>query len=242
MLSRCPLSHRLRVAVTAVVVLLIGVANLRAAEPTTSPRKLLDHFAEGWNESLWNGGGVPGKRKFMRPLDDRGWQLRMLTLQGLVSAGEASIAPLLETLQSGQPHERVLAAQTLSYLSPLVPSEPLWTAATDDREAAIRLYAVDALGMRGDSSFAERLSALASNEENRDVKKHLAYAIDRQEHPIDPTVVDQFTRWDPTTIASARIGEAAPDFTLRTIDGRKISLRDFQGQHAVVLVFIYGDT
>jgi len=242
MLSRCSIIRGLCVAVVASLGAFVGIATLGAAEPTTSPEGLLGRFTEGWNEAEWDGGGVPGKRKFMRPLDDRDWQLRMRVLHGLVAAGQTSVAPLIETLRSGQSHERVLAAQALSYLAPLVPTEPLWAAATDDPDAAVRLYAVDALGMRGDPSIAGQLSSLAATESNGDVKKHIAYAIDRQDHPIDPSIVDQFTHWDPANIASAQVGEPAPDFTLKTIDGQEISLSDFRGQQAVVLVFIYGDT
>jgi peroxiredoxin len=40
----------------------------------------------------------------------------------------------------------------------------------------------------------------------------------------------------------ARIGKPAPDFHLKSVDGKEIHLSQFRGKQAVVLVFIYGDT
>jgi len=37
-----------------------------------------------------------------------------------------------------------------------------------------------------------------------------------------------------------KIGDAAPDFTLEDMDGKKISLSDFRGKKNVVLVFYRG--
>ena len=44
-----------------------------------------------------------------------------------------------------------MAAQTLGYLAPHVPPEPLIEALENDIDAAVRLYAVDSLGMQGDT-------------------------------------------------------------------------------------------
>jgi peroxiredoxin len=43
-------------------------------------------------------------------------------------------------------------------------------------------------------------------------------------------------------MASATIGESAPNFKLQNLTGQQISLNSFRGKQAVVLVFIYGDT
>lgn len=44
----------------------------------------------------------------------------------------------------------------------------------------------------------------------------------------------------PTDLERIKIGQRAPDFTLRNLDGRSISLSDFRGKTNVVLVFYRG--
>jgi cytochrome oxidase Cu insertion factor (SCO1/SenC/PrrC family) len=43
-----------------------------------------------------------------------------------------------------------------------------------------------------------------------------------------------------TDLERIKVGEAAPDFTLENLDGRKISLSDFRNKKNVVLVFYRG--
>jgi cytochrome oxidase Cu insertion factor (SCO1/SenC/PrrC family) len=43
-----------------------------------------------------------------------------------------------------------------------------------------------------------------------------------------------------TEIARIKIGQAAPDFALENIDGKAITLSDFRGKKAVLLVFYRG--
>jgi cytochrome oxidase Cu insertion factor (SCO1/SenC/PrrC family) len=44
----------------------------------------------------------------------------------------------------------------------------------------------------------------------------------------------------PTDLDRVKVGQAAPDFTLENMDGKKISLSDFRGKKNVVLVFYRG--
>jgi len=39
---------------------------------------------------------------------------------------------------------------------------------------------------------------------------------------------------------TVRVGDLAPDFCLRTIDGEEVCLRDFRGRQAVLLFFFRG--
>ena len=43
-----------------------------------------------------------------------------------------------------------------------------------------------------------------------------------------------------TDVDRVKVGDKAPDFTLENMDGKKISLSDFQGRKNVVLVFYRG--
>ncbi len=44
----------------------------------------------------------------------------------------------------------------------------------------------------------------------------------------------------PADLNRVQVGQPAPDFTLETADGRRVSLSDFRGQKRVVLFFYRG--
>jgi len=215
-----------------------AVGEVRAADDVPD---LVNRFSSQWDESAWEGASARRPIGFMRPLDDPGAAARMSVLAALVARGPAAVDPLLGVLREGSVPERILAAQALGYLAPHVPREPLLTAAKDDPDAAVRLYAVDALGMRGDPELEAALAPLQENERNRDVGKHLGYALERGGEPVAPRVVERLAGFDPGRFNSATIGQLAPEFALDSLGGETVRLSDFKGR-PVVLVFTYGDT
>lgn len=44
----------------------------------------------------------------------------------------------------------------------------------------------------------------------------------------------------PTDLERVKVGDVAPDFTLETLDGRRLTLSSYRGQKNVVLVFYRG--
>ena len=217
------------------------ISSASASEPSASPDQILETFSSRWEESDWTSPSPARRRGYMRRLDDEGWQVRMRTIQDLVSHGRKSIPALLKALNSQNDALRILAAQTLAYLAPDVPQEPLLEAARSDKNPSVRLYAVDVLGMQGTAGEID-WQAIRKNEKNRDVRKHIGYAVERKNKPIQQAVVDTLTKWDFQSINTATVGKRAPDFELTAATGQKVRLSDFRGKQAVVLVFIYGDT
>lgn len=209
-----------------------------AAEPDGSHR--MHQFATQWNEQDWV--QQHGDRGYMRRTGDAGWRARMLALQEFVRQGEAAVPTLLESLRSDSSAQRILAAQALGYLAPSIPIEPLRKAASDDDDAAVRLYAVDALGMKGVSSDEVDWSALKENEKNRDAIKHIGYAKLRDGELVKPAIVAKLRDWNADAIDTAIVGNPAPDFELASATGETIRLSQYRDKKAVVLVFIYGDT
>lgn len=206
------------------------------------PAALLKHFAASWDDATWVPERGLGAKQYMRPLDDPGWKARMRVFQALVATGKASVAPLVDALREGSTAERILAAQALGYLAEPAASEALAHAAEHDPEAVVRLYAVDSLGMLEGDRHAELFARLAEKESNRDVKRHLAYAIARGDAPLDPAVARQLVEWDERQLDSTQEGQSAPDFELLALNGQRVRLSDYRGRSAIVLVFVYGDT
>lgn len=212
-------------------------SSLVAADKPQTPQQWIEHFTVQWDETAWKGG-----RGYMRPLDDTGWKARMLAIAALVKSGDASVTPLLAALKDGDTPRRLLAAQTLGYLGPNVPVDSLTTAINGDADAAVRLYAIDALGMQGGRDLGGLLAGRKEKEKNRDARKHVAYALERKGKPLAADVVKTLKQWDPRTINTAKLGKPAPDFELKTVSGKTIKLSQYRGKKPVVLVFIYGDT
>ncbi len=79
-------------------------------------------------------------------------------------------------------------------------------------------------------------------ETNRDVQKHIGYVLERGDKAVDPQTLKKLRELDAKALGTARIGSPAPDFSLRTVAGKRISLSQFRGKRAVVIVFVYGDT
>ena len=226
---------------TALALVLVCATISWAAAPQSEPRDLLNRFSKHWREDDWQNKGRFSPAGYMRPLDDEGWKARMRAMQGCVQHSGASVAVLLDGLRSSDAPERILAAQTLGYLGPDVPVDPLVAALRADADPAVRLYLVDTLGMLGKRAqvvWSEFLQA----EPNRDVKRHVGYVRERNGKPLDARAVEKLVQWDSRQIDTASVGRTAPEFTLSSVQGETVRLRDFRGKKMVVVVFIYGDT
>ena len=208
--------------------------------PPAEPAEIIQWVAHRWKGSDW---GADGSARYMRPLGNSGWKARMRGLQSLVAAGDAALPALHAALADANDETRIFAAQTLGFVPSASSSEPLLAALRKDKSAPVRLYAADSLGMIGAAGdLKEELQAIRAKEENRDVKKHLGYALGRGANAIEPSIVEKLKNWDASNIDVAEIGKMAPDFELDALNGDTVRLSDFKGKSPVVLVFIYGDT
>ena len=222
----------------------VGQTNQAQDAETSSGKKvdaeqLLAEFSKAWDESKWEK-DFRGSNH-IRETGEAGWKVRAETLKQLVAGGEASIPALEKALTSENTPTRILAAQAIGYLAPSASIQKLTKIVETDSDPAVRLYAVDAIGMSGRGSKVD-WDSLSKNEKNRDVLMHINYAKSRGAAGVEKTVTSSLAEMPAEKIDSAKVGEPAPEFTLSAVDGTKFSLSQFKGKQPVVLVFIYGDT
>ncbi len=219
----------------------LGAPTTDGDEPQeqVDPEALLAGFAAKWEDAKWEKEFRNGT--YMRATGDAGWKIRMQIMRELVSAGKDSIPALEKHLFNDDTETRILAAQTISYLAEHANLDTLIKVAKTDADSCVRLYAVDALGMSGKGPEID-WDDVSSGQQNRDVKKHIAYAMERKAEGVPADLVEKLAQWNLDGMDTAKIGEKAPDFTLSTVDGEQIKLSSFQGENPVVLVFVYGDT
>jgi len=210
--------------------LLLGPAPVRAEDPPTEPTDIMSTFEKAWV--------VP--KGYMRPLDDDGWKARMTAFQKLAAYGEKAIPALTDALAKGEPETRVFAAQALGPMAAPA-AKPALEAARNDKSAAVRLYALDALSMFGKLAPTDELKAMKEKDANQDVKAHVGFALDRDDTPDPVALRKLLAGYDLAKMNTAVVGKAAPEFELTDATGKTYKLADFKGKKAVVLVFVYGD-
>jgi hypothetical protein len=241
--SRLAISMWISFAFIAWVIWMPGIS-ATGQEPAAKESQLppsVQRFSTVWKDSDWvhEFRGIQG---YIRPADDEHWKARYRALRAVVKNGDASVSPLMKMLKEGSTEEQVFAAQALSFLAPESVADELLAAAESSPNAAVRLYCVDALATLGERSIAIDWKKLASKQTDRDVLKHIDYAIKRRGQPVAKKHIDALLSFHDDQAGSARVGELAPDFTLETIDDRSVQLSSYRGKKSVVLVFIYGDT
>ena len=211
--------------------LFVGLASVRAADPTTEPADIIRMYEKAWV--------VP--KGYMQPLDDAGWKARMTAFQKLAASGEKAIPALTDALVKGEPETRVFAAQALGLMADPKAKAAL-EAALQDKTPAVRLYALDALSMFGKLTPTDELKAMKEKDANRDVKAHVGFAQDRDDKPDPAALRKLLASYDLAKMNTAVVGKAAPEFELTDATGKTYKPADFKGKKAVVLVFVYGDT
>ncbi len=161
---------------------------------------------------------------------------------GNCRSGQTGCRPTRSGAQERPCADAFIGRPDIGLPAPHVPRDPLIQAIKNNSNAAVRLYAIDSLGMQGGTDLSKTLAPRRSAERNSDAKRHIGYALERKQQPADRGIIDSLIDWDNGQIDSAKIDKLAPDFRLATISGKNHRLSDYRGKKAVVLVFIYGDT
>ncbi len=199
-----------------------------ASEPDVAA--VLREFSSGW----------PADRTPYRTEEDTdSWQTYALSMKRLVAMGDKALPGMIEGCDDANLQVRALSARVLGYLQAEA-SVPKLIELLNDKSAPVALLAADALGQIQDPRGLKALRSARNSEKRGDVLLHINKSLDRQV-PLEDGVVEQILKIDSDLIDSAKVGQAAPDFTLQDADGKSWTLSDLRGSKTVVLVFIYGD-
>jgi hypothetical protein len=82
---------------------------------------------------------------------------------------------------------------------------------------------------------------LRSDPSDDGVRPMMAAALERADRPNRAEFRKALADYDLRNMDSARVGELAPDFTLKDFTGKTYRLSQFRGKKAVVLRFILYD-
>ena len=205
------------------------------AAAAKAARDALAGLAAAWKEpGDTNGAGLSRD-------GDTVWKVRMESLVALARAGPGAVPVLVEALREGPPAGRILAAQALGLFADPA-TKPALRAALKDRQGQVRLYAVRTLSMFGRLEVTAEYEAIRDNDPNWRVQVEMAAALKRDDKADPAALRKELAEYDLKWLDSARLGGAAPDFTLVDASGGKVGLGDFRGKKAVVLVFRVRDT
>lgn len=191
---------------------------------------VLAQFSQSW----------PADRKPYRHEEDTtSWMTYALSMKRLVALGDEAVPGLIKACDDRNFQVRALSARVLGYLG-AKSAVPKLIELLDDEQAPVALLAADALGQIQDPAGLEALKAARGWLNNGDVLLHVAKSLERGV-PLESDVRQQILRIDGESINSAKIGQPAPDFTLKDAAGKVWSLADFRDRKTIVLTFIYGD-
>lgn len=218
----------------AFVVMFFVVGGAFASE-TPNAEELLDRFRSiDWSKK------EVGQNK---DLSDDAWKVRIEVENELVALGESAVTTLIEACQDTDQHVRLLAAYVLGMLNHSSAASALTRMAESDPYTPARLMAIEALGRLG-ASEALGVVQTATQDNNGYIGTAAKWALPRVKNAegVGNTLRElALSTYDKSQIASAVVGQPAPDFALKNHAGEMVKLSDFRGKKEVVMIFLLAD-
>lgn len=213
------------------VSLAIGMLGLVTLGATSDPTAaaVLAEFSKAW----------PENRTPYRTAGDASWKSYSLALRQLVKIGDKAVPTLIAGCGDKNFQVRALCARTLGFLGAKSATAKL-IELLDDPQGPVAILAADALGQIQDPAGLQALEKAKTRLKNGDVLLHVNKGLERKT-PLEDDVRDQILKIDDKSIDSAKIGKAAPDFSLKDPSGKEWTLSQFKAKSAVIVVFMYGD-
>ncbi len=216
--------------------ILFSIAGHVVASETPDARQLLDRFRSiDWSER------EVGQDK---DLFDDAWKVRIEVENALMRLGGTAVVTLIEACQDSNKHVRLLAAYVLGCLNHRPAAPALMRIVDSDTYAPARLAAIEALGRLGAKEEALSLIQAATQDENPHVSNAAKWALsqlEKGERAGDALRDFAVSNFDENKVASAVVGNPAPDFVLTDDAGATVRLADFRGKKNVAIIFLLAD-
>lgn len=233
---------------TAAASLLVVLTETMQAEPTEPNSQEMDQFRElASHEFHPLREGFTYDRHLDRhgvaDLNDDGWRVRTLAVRDAVRLGGKGIPPLIESLESENPHVRQVAAMSLGILRATPAVEALAGRLRSDPDETVRSQAAVALGQIGEDEALAILRERAKEDPSADVRHQCEISIYQIEQGISPgdDLAAAYAGLDEEAFRQVETGRRAFDFELEDTQGKKWRLSDFKGEKTVVLIWIFAD-
>jgi HEAT repeat protein len=167
------------------------------------------------------------------------WKVRMEALRSLAKIGPAAAPVLVKALKDGEPATREFAAQAL-VLCGDAKTKPALERALADRQSTVRLYAIQALSMLGPLPRTEAYERILTRDPTvYGVRPMMAAALEPGDRPNPAALRKALADYDLSLMDSARLGAAAPDFTLNDYMGKPVRLSQWRGKTVVLRFILY---
>ncbi|MBI1913722.1 MAG: HEAT repeat domain-containing protein [Planctomycetes bacterium] len=171
---------------------------------------------------------------------DPGWKVRMEALVRLVRAGSAAVPILVDALHKGAPSTREFSAQVLAAVADPA-TRPALVLSLQDPEPGVRVHAIRALRRLGRLELTDHQRQVLEKDSHWMLRHYLEIAVLPDDAPNPAAMRKTLMGYDLTRMDAARLGQAAPDFSLADAGGRTYRLSQFRGKKTVVLEFNSGD-
>lgn len=182
-----------------------------------------------------------GKRG-VADLDDEDWKIRLLSIRDLVLTLPDHAQQVRRGLEHSNLHVRQITAAAVGIGRDKESVAPLTALLKSDPSPLVRSQAAMSLGQLEATEAASLLNESFESDSSRDVRHQCELALDQiaKRAGASEDQLEAFRSLDATQFELAKVGEPAPDFTLKDTTGKTWTLGDRRGKW-VVLVWIFAD-
>ncbi|MBI2842052.1 MAG: HEAT repeat domain-containing protein [Armatimonadetes bacterium] len=219
--------------------LLAGTVGGQRQEKSDASRTVMAQL-ERFRQVDWNRRAV-GENK---DLSDDAWKTRIDVENRLIALGKPAVPTLIQACSDADQHVRTLAAYCLGFLNDRSAVSALKRISGSDSYAPARLMAVEALGRLGARNAIKVVEAAAKSDPSPHVRAAAEWALPRvrKGYGVGNSLREMAMRlYDHKLVASAVVGQPAPDFALPNHVGEVVHLSDFRAKKNVVIVFMLAD-
>ena len=166
---------------------------------------------------------------------DKGWEDRVALEFEIVNS--ADLASLRSALLDPDPFVRSIAARALGIRSDQASADTLARLAQDDPEPGVRIRAIEALGFLKAKAEVIEAAKKESNMAVRWTAERVAGQLTKETDFASMAREAYALGIKRESMGSAKVGQPAPDFSARRIDGTPFKLSEVLGRKPIAIYF-----